>query len=165
MILISLGIDQSFTSTGYFITDDDMFKYGIITSNKVLHPVVRAGDVTDEIISLVEKYEPDVITLEGLPFMSKSNVTRDLAGLQYIILDRLLLYSYTIGLDLLIVPPSQLKKFATGSGKASKQEMFESLPDGMQKKIGTVGKTKGRYDITDAYWLCKYGEQNADIDI
>jgi Holliday junction resolvasome RuvABC endonuclease subunit len=156
-----MGLDQSFTSTGWYIEDTEqgLFKYGIITSNKANNNYLRSMTVAEEVCNLVHKYKVTDITLEGLPFMSKSNITRDLAGLQFVIISYLLQIGFTVGLDITIIPPSQLKKFATGSGKATKQEMFEALPAEICNSVGKTPKTQGRYDITDAYWLSQFNKE------
>ena len=156
--LVVMGIDQSFTSTGWFVKEGDNFKYGLIHSDKEDNIFRRAVDVANEVGFVVNRYAPEVIALEGLPFMSKSNVTRDLAGLQFTIVNRLSLLGYDVDRNLFIIPPTQLKKHATGTGKATKIEMFESLPAWARNSIESTPKSKGRYDITDAFWLADYVE-------
>ena len=161
-----IGIDQSFASTGYVIREDyDIIKYGIITSNKNDNMYDRAFSVATELAKLCEKYEVDEVVLEGIPFMSKSNVTRDLAGLQYVIVTSL--WRYELDDTLRIIPPTALKKYATGvgkhpkvKGKNQKEPMFDALPDEAKAMIGRVPKSKGRYDVTDAYWLCYYPKES-----
>jgi crossover junction endodeoxyribonuclease RuvC len=157
--MIVLGIDQSLTSTGWcLLLDGEAVEYGIITSDKNKSNYLRAMDVANEISDLLFKEKLDIVVIEGLPFMSRSNVTRDLAGLQFLVYDRL--FDYFEEEDIVVVPPTSLKKFATGSGKASKEEMFEALSQTEKAKFGKTPKSKGRYDITDAYWLARYGEEN-----
>lgn len=62
-----------------------------------------------------------------------------------------------------ITPPSQLKKFATGSGTAKKIQLFESIKDSKIKnyinefalKYKLDPNKDGVSDIVDAYWLSK----------
>lgn len=155
-----LGIDQSLTSTGWVLLEDgEVVKYGLITSDKNKSNFQRAIDVADQISWEECCHLPDKIVMEGLPFMSRSNVTRDLAGLQFLVVDRLTKTRRTVE-DLGIIPPTKLKKFATGSGKASKEEMYEALPPEVKAKFSSTLKTKGRYDLTDSYWLALHGEQH-----
>jgi len=164
--LISLGIDQSFTSTGWFVSNSDLYQYGLIHSDKNLDTYTRAIGVADEIMSLLMRRlngDVDVVTIEGLPFMSRSNVTRDLAGLQFLIIDRLMDKGYVLDKNLFIIPPTTLKKYATGKGNIKgKEPLYEALPDGIRSSIGKIPKSKGRSDITDAYWLSKIGEERAN---
>ena len=60
----------------------------------------------------------------------------------------------------LIVPPTTLKKFATGSGKADKNEMIAALPVDVREHFNAQGykKTTGLTDVADAYWLSTYAK-------
>ena len=147
-----LGIDQSFTSTGWCLFEDDvLLKYGIVTSSKNDNIFDRMFHVSCMVEEIASKHKVSGVALEGLPFMSRSNVTRDLAGLQAVIVTNLI--QFELDTDLFIIPPTTVKKLATGSGKADKVEMFEALPDEIRKQFEKTPKTKGRYDITDAYWI------------
>ena len=154
-----LAVDQSLTSTGWTLLEDgNLVLFGLITSDKNKTNYERAIDVADEIYDLHDKHKPDKFVLEGLPFMSRSNVTRDLAGLQFLVVDRIL---RDMVIDCIhVVPPTKLKKFATGSGKAGKEDMYEALPPEVKAKFSSTLKTKGRYDLTDSYWLALHGEQD-----
>jgi len=60
-----------------------------------------------------------------------------------------------------IVPPTTLKKFATGNGNAKKEAMFDALPSETKQVFEEKTlKSKGRFDVTDAYWLSKYAMTN-----
>lgn len=154
-----LATDQSLTSTGWTVLEDaQLISYGLISSDKNKTNFERAIDVADEIYKLYNEHSPDKFVLEGLPFMSRSNVTRDLAGLQFLVIDRVL---RDLKIEYIhIVPPTKLKKFATGSGKAGKEDMYEALPPEVKEKFSSTLKTKGRYDLTDSFWLALHGEQN-----
>lgn len=92
--------------------------------------------------------------------MSRSNITRDLAGLQYAFYSEFYTSGYNDS-EILIVPPTKLKKFATGSGKASKEEMIQAVDDKvMQTILMETKKTKGRDDLADAWHLASYGLQH-----
>jgi len=166
-----LGIDQSYTSTGIVLIDDKGELHSTITINTkkggYKNNFLRAKDIADSIHSFVLDLEAKghevYIGIEGLPYGSVSNITRDLAGLQFLIVCSLPEES----LDTVeVYTPSSVKKYATKSGKATKEEMFMALPDDVKDKVSKFPKTKGRYDITDAYWIArlrresKYAEDN-----
>lgn len=105
------------------------------------------------------------INIEGLAFGIGGNVTRDLGALQFMIINKLrdsfTFHSYHNFDDgIIISAPTSVKKFATGSGSSKKNILFDALPEDVKEKFMKFPKTKGRFDLTDAYWLARYGLTN-----
>lgn len=153
-----MGIDQSYTSTGIVLLDNsgNVALSQTISSSKSDDIYERAWHVATAIGGIIDKHKPKHIGLEGLAFAQVGNATRDLAGLQFVII-AYLRYVYKIANKLTIVAPNELKKFATTKGNAKKQDMVDSLPQDVSESFQkTFKKTKGLYDITDAYWIAKY---------
>lgn len=150
--MLVLGIDPSLTSTGVCISRYNLAYYTeVIRSDKDQDTYTRINYIVDKIFDIAVRYEPEKIVIEGVAFGGVGNATRDLAGLHYMLACSLkLVYD-----DVIIVPPTSLKKFATGSGKAKKQDMYNSLPEHIKEHFSEIGlqKTKGLPDIVDAYWL------------
>lgn len=156
----SVGIDQSLTNTGLVMLDTGGgYEYRLITSDTTKNTEDRCQYIAAKVRAFCEDYEPDVMVIEGLSFGSQTNATRDLAKLQGIIniflRNSVILCSYPKS-----VAPASLKKFATDNGKAKKEEMFENLPKHFRDVFSSVPKTKGRYDLTDAYFLAQWGLKN-----
>ena len=157
--MVYIGIDQSYTSTGYCVVDQDVIEFGTIKTDPTDSIYRRAGHAADEIIDLINKYPEANVSIEGLAFGIRGSATRDLAGLQFVILDRI--YNHTRIENVQIITPKTIKKFATGSGgstkkKVTKKDMFDSLPEETQALFKTQYKpTNGLYDITDAYYLAR----------
>ena len=63
------------------------------------------------------------------------------------------------------VPPSKIKKYATGKEKSNKELMYNAFceephsPPDLHKYIKPKSNklTNPTTDIVDAYWICKYG--------
>jgi crossover junction endodeoxyribonuclease RuvC len=155
-----LGIDQSLSSTGWCLVEgEEVLEYGLITSDKNKNKFHRMVDVAIELILLVDKYQPDVISVEGLPFGNMpGNVGKDLAGLQAAIVIEMQRSGYLLDTNIYLPPPTAVKKLATGSGKAKKDDMVTALPDMVRVKFEKVPKSRGRYDLADAYWLAIFGD-------
>lgn len=154
-----LGVDQSYRSSGVVLLDD----YEIVAAHQLVCSDVddifdKAYNVAQQIGQLIGIYKPDFIGMEGLAFGSRGNVTRDLAGLMFTIVHMVRIqHGYIDTFD--IVPPTTLKKFATGHGRSKKKEMYEVLPIVTKqyfKDLGFTSIVKGRQDVTDAYWIAKY---------
>jgi hypothetical protein len=74
---------------------------------------------------------------------------------------------YQMSLPVDIIPPSEIKKFATGKGNASKEKMYESFFEetgvplssflGMSRQKTEPQKVKSPLsDIVDSYFICKF---------
>lgn len=158
--MYTIGIDQSYTSTGVVIAKgDDVIHYEIINTakdhNDAMTNFRRAEEISDKIYDLCVKYDVTGIHIEGLGFGATGDATRNLAGLQYLIITKIL----KLGIDPLIIAPTSLKKFATGSGKAKKEEVFDCIEaknPSFYISLQDVKKTKGRYDLADAFWLAMF---------
>ncbi len=153
-----LGLDQSFTSTGWVIIEDNNFvDCGIISTKPSDGDIfTRARTIASNISDIADSNGIETVYLEGLAFGSTGDATRQLSGLQFLIVDTLR------PIEVNIVPPTTLKKFASNKGNASKLEMYESLPNDIKSRFvdRKLLKTKGLYDCTDAYFLASYGFKN-----
>lgn len=87
--------------------------------------------------------------IEGLSYASVGQATRTLAGLHYVVVDRFIRASIVVA----VIAPTALKKAATGSGRADKQQLLEAVPENDREQLLKFGKTKGRFDLADAYHL------------
>lgn len=149
-----MGIDQSFTSTGIVILENDVIIFHtrlISDSSKDIFD--RAFELSRMIADIALTWEVDKVNIEGLGFAARGDQTRNLAGLQFSIIKSL---REATSVEIDIVAPTSLKKFATGKGNADKVMMFESLPAPAKAIIEEFKKTKGRYDMADAFWLASY---------
>ena len=155
-----MGIDQSFTSTGVVIMEHDggvttLTHYEVIRSNPEDDIYKRCVFIANKIVDLAKLHMPDIILIEGLAFgVGAGDATRNLAGLQFVIITKLKEFINNIQ----VIAPTSLKKSATGSGRADKKEMHAALPDDVSTmfKEAKILKTKGLYDLVDAYWLACY---------
>ena len=117
-------------------------------------------DKTKNLIQIVECIESFIkshiksikeinIGMEGLSYgsINKSVSLLELSGLNYLIRNMILMNNW----NLIIYPPKEVKKFASGNGNAQKEILMNSFiimhPEYEQlKKID---------DITDAYYICE----------
>ena len=153
-----LGIDQSYTSSGIVLLKDGTLLSGHkFVANKEMNRFGQAYEVAVHLAGIVDEFKPDAIAIEGLAFGMRGNVTRDLGGLQFVIIAHL---QEVKGREVEIYAPTSVKKFATGSGRAKKEEMIDSLPKSVYSYFTGLGvkKTTGLGDLADAYWIAKMAE-------
>lgn len=178
--MIIAGLDYSYTSPAVciFNCSGDYKIYGIRakkkqeSSNKNLilldYPEYKAGDQMDRFDKLSTLFIDVIIAqgvqkvfLEGYAYAGAGN-TFDIGEATGIMKYKLKL----LGIEVEIIPPTVVKKFATGKGNANKLSMLEffcqqndhkiKIQD-IEEKDFTTNIPKPLDDIVDAYWLCRYG--------
>lgn len=152
-----MGIDQSLNGTAVCIMDDDnLIDFCVIRTNKLSDVFARTLDVALKLCHMYDTHKPDIVHIEGLAFAMRGNATRDLAGLLFTVVNVFAIRHPEAVLQL--IPPTTLKKHATGSGKADKAMMISHLPDDIRCRFIEAGfkKTTGLADLSDSYWLAKY---------
>ena len=155
---VVMGIDQSLTSTGICIIDADtvvhteVFRTEKGKEDFIEDVMVRVTAISARIVKLVTFYKVETVIIESPSLCSVGNATRSLAMLFAIIQADL----RKLGVLPVSVPPKSLKKVATGSGNANKEAMLSAVPSHIMARFMYVPKTKGRYDLADAYHLATY---------
>lgn len=93
------------------------------------------------------------ICMEGISYGSiHSAAVMDLAGLNYLIRDRL--YHHTVVGTLLVTPPAEIKKFFTGDGTAKKLVVINCF-----KQLYPNFNLPKMDDIADSYSMSKYAQK------
>jgi len=141
-----IGIDLSLTDTGIVVLDDNakiVDQYSISTLSKdqieKRHVIIKTS-----IKNIIEKFQPNRINIEGLSFGSRGQSMLDLAGLHFVI--RNFLYENNIFFE--VIPPTTLKKFATGKGNVKKNLM-------LLYAYKTYGIEFQNDNICDAFFLAR----------
>lgn len=140
--MIVLGIDPSLTSTGLAYREDGKVKAYCI-GNPKLKGVERVAFIRNAVGKAIDRFNPAFIALEGyaLGYRGKSNIIFDIGelggALKLLILER--------GIDILLVPPTSLKIFATGSGRP-KGKGKEPVMLAIEQRLGVKFSTSDQYD-------------------
>lgn len=86
------------------------------------------------------------------------NIAENTAVLKYIL--------YKRGIHVITVPPTELKKFATGAGNADKDKMIASFDArhgiDIKKMFGAEKAVSPITDVVDAWWLYEYGRSTIE---
>lgn len=158
-----LAIDQSITSSGIciFSLDGELQHHTIVGTDKKDYegldtPVFyRASKIAEQVNLLMETFNIKHFCIEGLAMGNVAgNSNRDLAILQGMIMQYVI--KKVSPQHCKVVSPTAVKKFGSGNGRAKKDEMYDSLPPDIRDEFSFYKKTKGRYDVTDAFFIGKY---------
>lgn len=122
-----MGLDLSLTGTGVVILKDGkIIKQKLIKSKptpngKPVDEIKRIQKIVEEIEFCLGDDVPTIAVIEGLAFMVRNATALvQLSALNY--MTRALLLSYEV--PFVIVAPTSLKKFITGSGASKKDVML-----------------------------------------
>ena len=161
---ICMGIDQSLRCTGISImhfepdgTGTVLYCNSLRTASEGLtfeaEAVLAAKKLIQRLAQLSLKYKPDVIALEGVSLGSSGS---SLSSLSMLLGALLLELDKLDHIQIVVVPPSTVKKFATGKGNAKKDAMYASLeqiePE-LYKYLSECTAASGKFDVTDSYWI------------
>ena len=119
----------------------------------------RYDDISDWAVSILDGAGVEKVFLEGYSFGSTGKVfhiAENTAILKYNLWD--------LNIDIEILAPTTVKKFATGSGRASKENMYEKFCEenpsvGLRESLTPRSSNviNPVNDIVDAYYILKYG--------
>lgn len=148
-----MGIDPSLTATGIIVLNGREVKETRTTPNRPdLGTIERVFIIHNIITNLIkEQPEPlDLIVIEGFSYGSKGRSVFDIAYLGWRIREELDRLEWDNRIPWLEVPPSQLKKFATGKGNSGKDIILQQV----YKRWGYETHDN---NIADAYVLAQIG--------
>jgi len=177
--LIVCGIDYSMTSpalcvyntdsgefkfdncTFYFLTQSK--KYEIDTEN--IHGMLFEYDDEMQRYDIISSYfldrimenEVDKVYMEDYSMGSKGRVfhiAENTGVLKY--------RMWSFGIPFQTIPPTVIKKFASGKGNANKERMQEVFEEQNEVKLKQLFNMTDKQwnpssDLIDAYYICKYG--------
>lgn len=119
-----LGIDPGMAIVGYSIVDVEgdesrLFASGSIRTDKKLTDAARLLEIQNDICTIVEKYSPEVASIEKLFFFKNAKTIIPVAEARGVILMaiekyQIPIYEYT---------PMVVKQVVTGYGRATKEEV------------------------------------------
>lgn len=120
-----LGIDPGFAIVGYGILDYNnvnlkTVSFGAITTDKNSHFNDRISIIYDDMISLISKYKPNVMSLEKVYFTTNQKTAVNVSQARGVII----LAAKKCGLDIYEYTPLQVKQSVAGYGKAEKKQVI-----------------------------------------
>jgi len=157
--MLIIGIDPSLTATGIVVLRDGKVELAETTKNRPeLWTIDRVKLIYQRIIDIVENLTdgeqwqaPDLIVIEGFSYGSTGRKLFDIAYLGWRIREELERLREQDNIPWIEVPPTQLKRFATGKGNANKEIILQQV----YKRWGVELSDNNQ---ADAFVLAKIGE-------
>jgi len=132
-----LGIDPGYAETGFALLKKDtsdlmLKKAGVISTKNGGGEFKRLKKIKQEIFSLLEETNPDVVVMESLPKIRGNRIIQ-IARASGIIISELLLFECEIH----EISPTEIKKCLTGNGNATKKELSDYVMEvlGLKERL------------------------------
>lgn len=121
-----LGIDPGYAIVGWGVLDYEknsfsVVDFGAVTTEAGIPFPERLEKIYCEITEIIEKTEPDVLSMEKLYFQTNRTTAIDVAQARGV----LMLAAAEHGLEINEYTPLQVKQGVTGYGKAVKKQVME----------------------------------------
>ena len=126
--MIILGIDPGLATTGYGVVEKKgnsfkLIEYNTITTSSDKNDVDRLSVLYEELLSLIDKFEPEQIAVEEL-FFNKNVKTAIRVGQARGVI---LLAGSQQGIEVAEYTPLQVKQAVVGYGRASKKQVQQMV--------------------------------------
>ena len=123
-----LGIDPGYAIVGYGIVDTNGFKFDVVGYGAITTPAdmpfsKRLKSIYDDMITIIDKYNPQELSIERLYFNTNTTTAIDVAQARGVII----LAAESKGLKINEYTPLQVKQSVTGYGKAEKHQVMEMV--------------------------------------
>lgn len=138
-----LGIDPGMAIVGYGIVDFDgenicLLNSGSIKTSKNNTESQRLLEIFEDITTIIEKYKPDVASVEKLFFFKNQKTVMPVAAARGVIMMAL----EKCGISTFEYTPMEVKQTLTGYGRADKKEVEQMV------KIALGGQVLPKLDDT-----------------
>ena len=151
--MIIIGIDPGYERCGFAVLQQDgnqskLLTFGTIKTKAQSDFLARQNEIAHDFIALIEKYQPDKLSIEDLFFAQ--NVTTGLKVAQ--VRGVLTHLAYEAGMTVIEPKPTEVKKFFCGDGKADKKAMQQ-----MAQVTFNLKYSPKIDDAADAIGMAYYG--------
>ncbi|PWK81691.1 Holliday junction resolvasome RuvABC endonuclease subunit [Lentzea atacamensis] len=166
MIRVVCGLDLSLAKTGVAHIESATGNVWVLNTYRVTTPPHPKGDtraLRDRMAYIrsscsIAAEHCQLVVLEGPSFASVGSSSKDLMGLWWLVYDRLIRDH-----RVLVVPPSTLKKWATGKGNAGKQQVGIGVYRAFPREVWGLDLERCDDNQVDAVGLAGIGAQVLDL--
>ena len=144
--MLILGIDPGYAIVGWGVLDykNNHFKvvdFGAVTTKAGVYFPDRLSQIYEQLNVIIQKYKPEVLSMEKLYFNSNTTTAIDVAQARGVIT----LAAHQNALDIAEYTPLQVKQSVVGYGRAEKKQVQE-----MTRTILGLDKVPKPDDTADA---------------
>lgn len=144
-----LWIDPWTTTIGFAIIDKNAWEYcivdfGVISTTPKIDISIKVFEIWIDLAALIEKYSPDIISIEKLYFQNNIKTGIDVAQARGVVLYEAMKHN----LEILEYTPLQVKKAITWHGQAKKIQLQRAI-----QMIFQLDELPKPDDAADAIWL------------
>ncbi|KKQ17937.1 MAG: Crossover junction endodeoxyribonuclease RuvC [Berkelbacteria bacterium GW2011_GWA1_36_9] len=151
-----LGIDPGSARCGWGVIDVlekdgslSWVAHGCIETDKLMRDCERLNRVFNDIISLIDRYKPDQVSLELLFMFNNQKTVMKISEARGVIL--LACAKSELALQTYEYTPMQVKLAVTGYGRSDKKQVMEEVIKALNPQRGiSSGKKDGFDDAADA---------------
>lgn len=145
--MLILGIDPGTATTGYgFLRVNpksyDVLSFGLIETNKDDEPSKRLRQIYLQINKLLRDQKPDILAIEKIFFATNAKTAIRVGQAQGVMLLSAAKYNTAV----YEYAPGTIKKVVTGSGRADKKEVQQSLRKILGAKVRSKKRQKTHFD-------------------
>ena len=145
--MIILGIDPGTATSGYGLLEINHESYkatywGLVETSKDKEPERRLANIYKQMLSIIRETKPDVMAIEKLFFATNAKTAIRVGQAQGAILvaaaeSKIAVYEYA---------PGTIKKVISGSGRADKKQMQQSVRKYLGAKVRSEKKKRTHFD-------------------
>lgn len=169
---IYIGLDISLNHSGVAVLKDEdasFYKVDSSSGKNNFEKMLTAAEVISRFVDTQITKSRDwtsiyVCSERPLFRWKRSDNLVQLGGVYYMVMCRLYTTLMSQGVDDRLIQMqlsnTNIKKIATGSGKASKNDMLSAVPDNIKQQINQMRDSDG--DLPDAYWCAIVGKRKVE---
>ncbi len=142
-----IGIDPGTATTGFGLIDItdkgmDVVTWGLIETSKDGPPEFRLNLIHEELLKKLGSYKPDVFAIEKVFFATNAKTAISVGQA----IGVMMLSAAKMNIPVHEYAPGSIKKMVTGSGRADKKQMQQSVRAILGAKVKSEAHKKTHFD-------------------
>lgn len=142
-----LGIDPGTATTGFGVIDVidgkmDVIEWGLIETPKDGLPEIRLSQIHEELVSKLDHFKPDVMAIEKVFFATNAKTAISVGQA----IGVMMLSAAKMKVPIRHYAPGSIKKTVSGTGRADKKVMQQSVRKVLGAKVRSEAHKKTHFD-------------------